>query len=130
MPMGNVSVRRIALMGIGKAAVIEADFDASYATGGETLDLAAFDPDVDFAFIHWISPPWIYTTAAPPTQPARTLVADVRVLSAAQPGAGGGAPGTLLCLAFSEDGTSGVTTQVAATTDLSTVRCRFLVVGE
>ena len=132
MPMGNVAVRRIGLVpGLGKVAIIEADFDASYDnTNGELLDLTAFDPDVDFTTVHAISTLMIYTTGADPTFPVETLVCKVFIEPGAAQPAGTGFGTQIRCRAFAEDGTSGVTTQVANTTDLSTVRCRFLVIGE
>lgn len=108
-----------------KQSVIEVTFDTSYPTGGETLDLStAGSLDTNgFGTVYacgLIEGP--YTTAGVPI--AQTLCSKVQYDFATSR-----AVATGLLFALAEDGTSGVTTQVANTTDLSTVVCRLLVIG-
>lgn len=109
----------------GKETILEVQFDASYPTGGEALDLTAAPTSGADAFtavdsVAVVEGPYL-STGAPV---ARTLCSSIQYDPAASR-----APATGLLFAFAEDGTSGVQAQVAATTDMSTVLCRLHVKG-
>lgn len=120
------TILRTANTELGKVTLAETTFDSSYPTGGEVLDLTAapftgVDSFTTVLSVSVVGGPFVATTFAPVAQ---TLCAKIQYDPAA---AHAVATGTLQ--AFVEDGTSGVTTQVAATTDLSTVLCRLLIIG-
>lgn len=124
MPL-TTTIVRTANTALGKETVAEVTFDASYATGGETLDLTAapFTGVDAFTTVNSVSVlEGPYTSAGVPT--ARTLCSAVRYDFAASR-----AVATGLLFADAEDGTSGVTTQVAGAVDLSAVIVRLLIVG-
>ena len=110
---------------LGRVCVANVTFDNSYPTGGETFDLTAAPFTGTDAFtavdsIAFVEGP--YTSAGAPI--ARTLCSGLRYAPAA---ARAVATGKLF--ADKEDGTSGVTTEVGNTTDLSTVVCRVQIKG-
>lgn len=128
MPMANISARFIENIGATKQAIVECDFDASYATGGEAIDFTAAPFTGANAFTEVFSCAVVeqYSTAAPPAVLAPTLFTRGQYLPSAQGATHVAASGTVV--AFAESGT-GEETQVAATTNLSTVRVRLHVIG-
>lgn len=124
MPLTLTNVRTWNDAG-GKHAIVDATFDSSYPTGGETLDLTAAPFTGVDAFTTVVS---VTVTEGPKLStgapPARTLCSSIQYDHAASR-----AVATGVLFAFAEDGTSGVQAQVADTTDLSTVSCRLHIVG-
>ena len=110
---------------LGKEAVFEVQFDSSYPTGGETLDLSVATLGIGPGFTTVVSvsiEEGPYTSAGAKTLPA--TCSSIQYDFAASR-----AVATGLLLAYAEDGTSGVEAQVANTTNLSAVYCRIKVVG-
>lgn len=121
----TLAIARTANTELGKESVVTCTFDSSYPTGGETLDLTAspftgVDAFTSTYFVDVVEGPYDSNGAkiTPATcssihyDPAASRAVDTGVL-----------------LAYYEDGTSGVTAQVANTTNLSTVLCRLFIVG-
>lgn len=124
MPLTVTNVATDNMKGM-KVGVIDVTFDSSYPTGGETLDLSTSGSLGANGYgtlysVGVIEGPYA-STGAPIAQ---TLCSKIQYDFAA-----GRAVATGLLFALAEDGTSGVTTEVADTTDLSTVICRLLVIG-
>lgn len=125
MPLA-ITILRTANGPLGKETLAEVTFDAIYPTGGEVFDLAAAPFTGVNAFtstiaVDVVEGPYEASTFAPIAQ---TLCCKIQYDAAA-----GRAVGTGTLVAFAENGTSGVTTEVADTTDLSTVLCRVRITG-
>lgn len=109
----------------GKEAIAEVTFDASYPTGGETLDLTAapftgVDAFTAVSSVAVVEGP--YTSAGAKMLPATVSSIQYDFSTSRVPGTG-------VLMAYFEDGTSGVEAQVVNATDLSTVLCRLHIVG-
>lgn len=123
MPLTLTMVRTANTL-LGKESIADCQFDASYATGGETLDLTAapftgVDAFTTVASVAVVEGP--YTSAGAKTAP--TTCSSIQYDFAT-----GRAPATGTLMAFAEDA-GGVEAQVAATTDLSAVFCRLRITG-
>lgn len=126
MPL-TTTIIRTANTELGKVTIAEVTFDASYPTGGETLDLTAapftgVDLFTTVTSVGVIEGPYLSTGA----RPAITLCVDIAYDPAA---ARAVATGVLLAHQFSAADATGLYQQVADTTNMSTVLCRLLIVG-
>lgn len=124
MPL-TTTIVRTANTALGKETIADVQFDSSYPTGGETLDLTAAPFTGVDAFTAVYSVDVIegpYTSAGVKTAPA--TCSSIHYDFAASR-----AVATGVLLAFAEDGTSGVQAQVADTTNLSAVFCRLRING-
>ena len=120
----TVTLVRAANTALGKEAVVDVNFDASYPTNGETLNLAAAPLSGMDAFTAVDS---VSVTEGPYTSAGAKIASTVctRIL---YDFAASRAPATGLLVAHAESAT-GEETEVANTTDLSTVFCRLHVIG-